>query len=266
MPTLAANLVRARAAILSRFPGTTIYWIGDEAHQAEPSDHNPDSRGIVHALDVMAVAGTSAAIAVVRAAVGRPDLQYVIHNRKIWSRSWGWTTREYTGRDSHTDHVHMSGKHGSVGGTSRTESGYDVAAESDTTPWNLGGSPMADTDIPETFRTARNGDKWGFDIVTGAQPARFLGSDSVEHTTPNVLHQKLDAILANTAADLAEDRAATAALKVLTDLVRTGGGNVDVAPVLAAIDSARAATLAEVQSILTRLRAAADAESTALGE
>jgi hypothetical protein len=133
--TLAPNLDRARTAIRAAFPGTIVYWIGDQAHAASRSDHNPDSRGIVHAIDVMAAAGTAAAKAVVHCALSRVDLQYVIHDRTIWSRNSGWAPQPYTGSDPHTDHVHISGKHGTVGATSSTEAGYDVAAEQDQTPW-----------------------------------------------------------------------------------------------------------------------------------
>jgi hypothetical protein len=135
MAVLAHNLDNARHAIWLAWPGTVVGWVGDQSHAAGRSDHNPDSRGIVHAIDPM-VTGEKAE-AVVRAAVGRSDVEYVIHNRTIWSRNYSWSARQYTGSDPHTDHVHVSGKHGNVGGDSDTESGYDMAAENDNTPWVL---------------------------------------------------------------------------------------------------------------------------------
>jgi hypothetical protein len=63
------------------------------------------------------------------------------------------------------------------------------------------------------------------------------------------LVQTLLRIDANTAADLAEDRAATVAVKTLTDLVNTGGGNVDAAPILAAIQTTRDVESAAVTAL-----------------
>jgi len=137
VPVLANNLDNLRHSVWTAWPGTVVGWIGDSAHQSECSDHNPDGCGIVHAVDVMWSAGTEQANAVVNATVGRPDLQYVIHNRTIWSASWGWGPREYTGSDPHTNHVHVSGKHGSDCSGSMTCTGYDKRAEASDTPWNL---------------------------------------------------------------------------------------------------------------------------------
>jgi hypothetical protein len=109
---------------------------------AECSDHNEDGCGLVHAIDPMFAAGTAQANAIVRASVGRPDLEYVIHNRTIWSVSHGWQARQYLGSDPHTNHVHVSGKHGSSCANSHTCNGYDRAAEGNLTPWSFDGVPV----------------------------------------------------------------------------------------------------------------------------
>jgi hypothetical protein len=114
--TLAPNLDAARHSIWTAFPGTVVGWIGDAAHMASCSDHNEDDCGVVHAIDPMTPAGTEQAKAIVNAAVGRPDVEYVIHNRTIWSASHGWAPRAYTGSDPHTSHVHLSGRHGPPSG------------------------------------------------------------------------------------------------------------------------------------------------------
>jgi hypothetical protein len=117
--------------------------IGDGAHASSSSDHNPDetgatpyedadSRNEVHAIDVdedLRQAGWSMTravqIIVTRHREGRDDrLQNVIYERKIYSRSWGWTARTYTGSNPHDKHAHFSAR-------------YTTAAESNTRSWGL---------------------------------------------------------------------------------------------------------------------------------
>jgi len=117
--------------------------IGDVAHQNESSDHNPDETGRtpysdadhtneVHAIDVdndLRKPGWSMEkaleIIIRRHRSGNDDrLQNVIYNRRIWSRSWGWTARAYTGASPHTEHAHFSSR-------------YSTAQEHDTRPWGL---------------------------------------------------------------------------------------------------------------------------------
>jgi hypothetical protein len=117
--------------------------IGNAAHAAEPSDHNPDETGRtptkdadhlneVHAIDVdddLRRAGWTMdkclEIIITRHRTGADNrLQNVIYNRRIWSRSWGWTARAYNGASPHTEHAHFSAR-------------YTTAQESDTRPWGL---------------------------------------------------------------------------------------------------------------------------------
>lgn len=106
-------------------------WIGDGRHCPGSSDHCPDSRGTVHAIDVdkdlRALTMTALVAAVVTACrEGRERrLQYVIWNRRIWSRSWGWLARTYTGDSPHDQHAHFSAR-------------YGVTYENDTSEWDLG--------------------------------------------------------------------------------------------------------------------------------
>jgi len=128
--------------------------IGDTAHQQESSDHNPDETGRtpyedadkvneVHAIDVdddLRKAGWTMdrclQIIITRHRTGKDDrLQNVIYNRRIWSRSWGWTAREYTGASAHTEHAHFSAR-------------YTTAQESDTRSWGLLDSTKED-DVSE---------------------------------------------------------------------------------------------------------------------
>jgi len=146
---LAHNLDARRSSVFEAFPGTTVFWIGDQAHQAECSDHNPDATGVVHAIDVMLAVGPDAT-AVLNWCLDAPgDLEYVIHNRTIWTRKAGFRPAPYDGADPHTNHVHISGRHGTAGNVPHvTCTGYDRAAEALT---------------PE-----------GFDIMTPAQLATIV--------------------------------------------------------------------------------------------
>lgn len=98
-------------------------WIGDDRHALHISDHNPDSRGIVHAIDVDkdgVPMGRIVAFLVARCRNGlETRLQYVIYRRTIWSRSWGWTARRYTGLNPHLRHAHFSARHADVAGDGR---------------------------------------------------------------------------------------------------------------------------------------------------
>ncbi len=117
--------------------------IGDVAHQQEASDHNPDETGRtptsdadhineVHAIDVdddLRKTGWTMQrccdIIRLRHQAGRDDrLQNIIYDRRICSRSWGWTWRAYTGASPHTEHAHFSAR-------------YTTAQENDTRPWGL---------------------------------------------------------------------------------------------------------------------------------
>lgn len=81
-------------------------WIGDSAHQARESDHNPDARGLVHAVDITAKGVDP--VRLVAALVVHPSTHYVIFRRLIYSRRNGFRAMPYTGTDPHTSHIHVS--------------------------------------------------------------------------------------------------------------------------------------------------------------
>lgn len=90
--------------------------IGDEAHQARKSDHNPDANKIVCALDIThdpAHGVDAQQIADQIRASGDGRWQYVIHNGKIANADiddGAWRARD-EGTDDHTHHVHVSARH-----------------------------------------------------------------------------------------------------------------------------------------------------------
>jgi hypothetical protein len=114
-------------------------WIGDEAHQAEHSDHNPDSAGRVLALDIDAtgpwpggVTDFNAFNMMVESLRGDSRLEYIIWNRRIASRDQGWKWRTYTGTsDPHTGHAHFSARHDHTGNTSTADWGIEIMAVAD---------------------------------------------------------------------------------------------------------------------------------------
>jgi hypothetical protein len=106
---LAPSLVGLRNEVNARHPNrdrSSDGWIGDPSHAARVSDHNPDGRGMVHAIDVDS-SGINVP-AFLRAVIGDPRTWYVIHNRTIWSRTYGFRPRAYTGSNPHLTHVHVS--------------------------------------------------------------------------------------------------------------------------------------------------------------
>jgi hypothetical protein len=117
--------------------------VGDAAHAAETSDHNPDETGSVpihdadhvnevHAIDVdddLRTPGLTME-AVVQFVLGRVRsgaerrLRYMIYNRRIWEADNGWAQRTYTGASAHTEHAHFSFS-------------YTTSLEANTGSWHL---------------------------------------------------------------------------------------------------------------------------------
>lgn len=116
--------------------------IGDAAHQASYSDHNPDQYGIVRALDITHDPSHGCDIDMLtdRLQASRDSrISYLIANRLIMSGAAGpspWVWRNYDGDDPHTNHFHLS-----VVSDSRADS---------TNSWNInlgtGGTEVASGD------------------------------------------------------------------------------------------------------------------------
>jgi hypothetical protein len=104
-PGLAVLIV----AIRLRFAGISIGTIGDPDHQSTVSDHNPNGAGRVNAADFMLGKAFTHSWAVWLCAwlIQDSRTRYVIYNRRIWRAATGrW--EKYTGKDPHTNHVHLS--------------------------------------------------------------------------------------------------------------------------------------------------------------
>lgn len=112
-PYLAPSLARARTSINTRWPGrdrSSDGWIGDSAHAARTSDHNPDPRtGVVRAIDVDK---DGVHIPTVLAAfLLHPEVRYVIFNKRIMHVDARMKPARYTGANDHSGHVHGSIEH-----------------------------------------------------------------------------------------------------------------------------------------------------------
>lgn len=81
-------------------------WLGDAHHKARQSDHNPDWRGVVHAID-LDVNGLDP-VTVLHAVLTHPSTHYAIWADHIYSRSRGFRPLLYSGPDRHESHIHVS--------------------------------------------------------------------------------------------------------------------------------------------------------------
>ena len=123
MARLVAGGVTLRNQVNKRWPRRdkrSDGWQGDAAHRARVSDHNPDARGLVHALDIDAdldpkdpgAAQRLANQIVAYAASGIPGanrIKYVVFNDQIASGTyansmWKWRGSGY----GHMHHIHVS--------------------------------------------------------------------------------------------------------------------------------------------------------------
>lgn len=113
--------------------------LGDTAHASRASDHNPDSAGVVHAIDIDRDLGgghDAHEIAVALVASRDPRIKYIISQGRIiygtaaFASAYGdrgvgaWVWTKYYGGDQHYDHFHLS-----VVPDSRCDQ---------TTPWKIG--------------------------------------------------------------------------------------------------------------------------------
>lgn len=106
---VAPSLKKLRDEINDRWPGRdkkSDGSVGDTSHKARKSDHNPNSRGSVNALDIdkdgIDVYGLRDIL------IKDKRVNYVIFNGLIYSRVRGFKPKKYTGPNAHTAHLHVS--------------------------------------------------------------------------------------------------------------------------------------------------------------
>lgn len=137
---VAPALVTLLSQVNVLFPSRNRAWdgtIGDAAHAARKSDHDPNEAGIVCALDVTndpvhRLVSRNLADSIRTA--GDARLQYVISNREIANmdiQSAKW--RPYNGANPHDHHCHISVR-------------QDARLWNDDRPWNLQGYILPTSD------------------------------------------------------------------------------------------------------------------------
>jgi hypothetical protein len=90
--------------------------IGDARHSSRTSDHNPDAKGIVRAIDIdRDLSGKKKpdlmpylADQIRHAAKSDKRIAYIIFAGKIASPRMGWRWRKYSGINPHNSHCHIS--------------------------------------------------------------------------------------------------------------------------------------------------------------
>lgn len=133
--------------------------IGDAAHSSRASDHNPNSAGVVQAIDIThdPASGCDAA-KLAGALVASKDarIKYIIWNKRIvasyatgGAMPWAW--RPYTGSNPHDKHVHVSVSD-------------DAAKYDDAKPWLIDAKPAAIPD-PKPASTSSQRQRMGKAIL-----------------------------------------------------------------------------------------------------
>lgn len=170
---LAPSLVQLRAEANAVAPDRSKAsdgWIGDTAHGARKSDHNPaPPTGVVRALD-LTNAGLDVDRLIARACAD-PRTAYVISRGLIYTRDNGFRPVRYTGSNPHSQHVHISIRHGAEHAASTASWGLAV-------PVGQGGSTAAPTAKPAA-RPGKPIDTIGRTMLLNADTYRERGVHGV---------------------------------------------------------------------------------------
>ena len=174
---LAPSLAQLRREINARWPNrdkSTDGSVGDLSHAARASDHNPNSRRSVNAIDIDE--DGIDAWGLVDLAITDPRVNYVIYERKIWQRKHGFKPRPYSGINAHTKHIHVSII-------------QSVAAEQNTAPWGIAKIGASSGIKPSTGGTTTK------PSTTNPKPNNQSEEDELMALSKDTLKQITDATL-----------------------------------------------------------------------
>lgn len=165
---LAKGLEQLRKQVNEKYPTRSKASdgsVGDTSHSARKSDHNPDSRGIVHAIDITHDPRNgfdSYKFAEALRQSRDPRILNVISNGRIFASNvspWEW--RKYTGANKHDHHVHVS---------------IVTSREDDVSPWNIGDKPVVPKpDAPPTAHEVFIKEVKAFQTANGLHPDGEIG-------------------------------------------------------------------------------------------
>jgi len=141
---LAGSLTRLRGQINDAYQNrnkASDGTIGDAAHAATDSDHNPNAQGVVTAFDVTHDPANGLDIAALAEQIVSskdPRVKYLIRNREILIPANGWRWTPYSGADPHTSHLHIS-----VGNDYDNSKDWTIKGE----PMSIYTQPLSEADI-----------------------------------------------------------------------------------------------------------------------
>lgn len=115
---LAKSLETLRSQINAAYPSrdkSSDGSVGDTAHAARPSDHNP-LNGVVHAIDITNDPPHEVHCAIIAEAIRKSKdvrVKYLIFNYFMCAsydsrNGKAWTWRKYDGPNAHSHHLHIS--------------------------------------------------------------------------------------------------------------------------------------------------------------
>ena len=144
-------LLKLKSQVDAMWPGrdkTSDGTIGDTAHAARKSDHNPNAHGVVTAVDIDADLSPTETVGVLVAKLqaGRdPRIKYLIWNGQITIPGDITRWKSYTGANAHKHHCHISAS-------------SDPALYDDDREWDLGAAATARASVPVSPPDLKEGD------------------------------------------------------------------------------------------------------------
>lgn len=194
--------------------------IGDTAHQAETSGHNPDdtpgvkaerqdadSKPEVRAADVdsdlrqpgLTMEDVVQAVLVECRAGRETRLIYIIYNGRIWRAANGWREERYTGSDRHDKHAHFSGHPDGDDNAAPWTCILALGDDVEQTEQIKGNQAKVGRSVGDTFADLTNGRDWWY-----AKPDQASNNPPPTGSRADIVFKAAQQVLAAPAAPAAE--------------------------------------------------------------